>query len=263
VSPARRLPRLLLRGTWTHVVYLSRSPIQIVNALLLPLVYATLAVYFLGGTHHPDRLLQSAVGAGLMGMWTSVLFGAGGAIQNQRGIGVLETLVAAPTPLVLVLTPITLATALIGTYSMLATVAWCAQVFGMPLHFAHPLLFVVAVPVCVLSLGLTGLLLASTFVQLRNANALSNVLDYPIWLLSGMLAPITALPGWTRPLSWALPPTWGARAVDLAALGGPPDAVYRAMGLALALGAACLGLAAFALVRVERRARATATLALT
>ena len=41
---------------------------------------------------------------------------------------------------------------------------------------------------------------------MRNANALCNSLEYPIWLLSGMLVPITAvLPGWTGPLAAILP----------------------------------------------------------
>ena len=57
-----------------------------------------------------------------------------------------------------------------------------------------------------------GLLLASTFVLLRNANALANTLEYPVWLVSGMLVPITVLPGWTAPIGAVLPTTWAARA---------------------------------------------------
>ncbi|WP_240799343.1 ABC transporter permease [Streptomyces sp. A0958] len=142
-----------------------------------------------------------------MGIWSSALFGSGGAVQNQRWLGTLETLVASPTSLSLVLLPITLATAVIGTYAMGATVIWGAVLFDVPLDCAHPVLCLVAVPVCVLSLGMTGLLLAATFVLLRNANALANPLDAPVWLLSGMLVPVTVLPDWTRPISWALPTT--------------------------------------------------------
>ncbi|MFJ8310847.1 MULTISPECIES: ABC transporter permease [unclassified Streptomyces] len=255
----RRALRLVRVGVRTHVTYMSRSPLEITFAVLVPLVYATLAVYLFRAAGDPDRLLTASVGAGLMGIWSSVLFGSGGAVQNQRWLGTLEMLVVSPTRLPLVLLPITLATAVVGTYSMAATVLWGRLLFGVPLDFAHPVLFLVAVPVCVLALGMMGLLLAATFVLLRNANALANPLDAPVWLLSGMLVPVTVLPGWTRPISWALPTTWGSRAVHAATSGGD---VLTPMGLALALGAAYALLAVAVLGRVEHRARAAATLAL-
>ncbi|MFH7597098.1 ABC transporter permease [Streptomyces racemochromogenes] len=268
-TPARplgphRVLRLIGVGVRTHVGYMSRSPLEITFAVLVPLVYATLAVYLFRAGGDPERMLQASVGAGLMGMWASVLFGSGGAVQNQRWLGTLETLVAAPTPLSLTLLPITLATAVVGTYAMGATLLWGALLFGTPLDFAHPALFLVAVPVCVLALGMTGLLLAATFVLMRNANALANTLDHPIWMLSGMLVPITALPVWTHPLSWALPTTWGARAVQAAALPGhPASEVVRHLALAVGTGLGHLLLAVAALTWVERRARRAATLALT
>jgi hypothetical protein len=52
--------------------------------------------------------------------------------------------------------------------------------------------------------------------------------------------------------------------VDLTAMGGSGlGQVFLSMGLALALGGVCLGFAAIALTRVERRARSAATLSLT
>ncbi|GAA3394050.1 ABC transporter permease [Streptomyces roseoviridis] len=258
-----RVLRLVVVGVRTHVSYMSRSPIEITFAVLVPLVYATLAVHLFRAAGDPDRLLTASVGAGLMGIWGSVLFGSGGAVQNQRWLGTLETLVVAPTPLALVLLPVTLATAVIGTYAMGATVLWGVLLFGVPLDFAHPLLFLLAVPVCVLALGMTGLLLAATFVLLRNANALANPLDTPVWLLSGLLVPITVLPAWTHPLSWALPTTWGARAVHAATSGGPgAGEVLVPLLAAVALGSGYALAAVLVLGRVERRARAAATLAL-
>ena len=65
-----------------------------------------------------------------------------------------------------------------------------------------------------------GLLLASTFVLYRNANAFSNLLEYPVWLATGLLVPLSLLPGWVAPISWILSPTWGMRAIREAAFGG-------------------------------------------
>ncbi len=242
-----------------HAKHLSRSPIEITIALLVPVVQASLAVHLFRAGTEPHRLLEAAVGAGLMGVWSSVLFGSGAAIQNQRWYGTLEMLMLAPRPPALVILPITLATALTGTYAIIATLLWGWLLYGIPLEFAKPLAFAVAAPGCVLGLGMFGLLLASTFVLMRNANALVNTLEYPIWLVSGMLVPISVLPGWTGPIAAVLPTTWGARAVHEAVTGGP---VWPSLGLCLALSVLCLGLGALMLSYVERRARAAATLAL-
>ncbi|MGC5021980.1 ABC transporter permease [Micromonospora sp. DT47] len=255
-----RTLRLIALGALLHVKQASRSPFEIAIALLVPVVQATLAVYLFRAGGEPDRLLQAAVGAGLMGVWSTVLFGSGGAIQSQRWQGTLEMIMLAPRPPALMILPITLATGITGTYAMLATLLWGRLLYGIRLDFAHPLAFLVAVPGCIVGLGMFGLLLASTFVLMRNANALANTLEYPIWLVSGMLVPVTALPGWTGPVAAVLPTTWGARAVHEAAAGGP---VWPALGVCLAISLACLAAGWLMMTYVERRARVAATLALT
>ncbi|MET0426473.1 MAG: ABC transporter permease [Actinoplanes sp.] len=254
-----RTLRLLVVATLLHAKQLSRSPLEVTIALIVPVVQATLAVYLFrsGGEQH--RLLEAAVGAGVMGVWSSVLFGSGGAIQNQRWQGTLEMIMLAPRRPVLVILPITIATGVTGTYALLATLAWGRLLYGIRLDFAHPVAFVLAAVVCVVALGMFGLLLAATFVLMRNANALTNTLEYPVWLVSGMLVPITVLPGWTVPLAAVLPTTWGARALREATSGGP---VWPSVALCLGISLVCLVLGGFALTYVERRARAAATLAL-
>lgn len=250
---------MIALGSLLHAKQLTRSPFEIAIALIVPVVQATLAVYLFRAASESHRLLEAAVGAGLMGVWSTVLFGSGGAIQNQRWLGTLEMIMLAPRRPVVVVLPITLATALTGTYAMLATLVWGRLLYGIRLDFVHPLAFVVAVPVCIVSLGMFGLLLAATFVLIRNANALANTLEYPVWLVSGMLVPITVLPGWTTPISAVLPTTWAARALRETVHGGP---VWPSVGMCLAISALCMVTGAFALTHVERRARVAATLAL-
>lgn len=255
-----RFWRLMATGLRHHILYLSRSGVELVMAVFAPLVYATLAVYLFRAGENPDRLLQAAVGAGLMGVWSAVLFGSGGAIQEQRWMGTLETLVCAPTRLSLVLLPITFATAFVGMYALVATVVWGVVLFDIPFTPASPGLFAPAMLVCVVALGMMGVLMAATFVLLRNANALANALDYPVWMLSGVLVSTAPLPDWTRPFTWALPTSWAARAVQAATVGG--EVLYPSL-VALGLGLVYVALALAALVWVERRARGAGTLALT
>ena len=230
-------------------------------AVFQPLIFASIAFYMFRAGGRPGTLLYAALGAGMMGIWSTTLFGAGGALQWNRWQGTLELLVAAPCPFIVVLLPLTLATSVTGAYALVATLFWGRVFFGVPLTLAHPLAFVVAVPAGVLALGLMGLLMAASFVLYRHANALANLLEYPVWVATGLLFPISLLPGWVRPISWLLAPYWGIAAIRHAAIGG--GAVWLPVAMCAVLGTAYFLLAAFFLQIFERLARARATLSLT
>ena len=239
---------------------LTLSSFFLLISVLQPLIFATIAFYIFRAGDKPETLLYAALGAGLMGIWSSTLFGSGGAIQWQRWQGTLESLIVAPPRFLAVLLPLTLANASIGLYSVAATLFWGRILFGVPLGFEHPFLFAVALPMAVIALGLLGLVMGSTFVLYRNANAFSNLLEYPVWLVSGLLVPVSLLPGWAEPLSWVLAPTWGVRAVRESALGGDPLA---AIGMCVLLSGVYLAIGTVTLSNFERLARSRATLALT
>ena len=230
-------------------------------SVLQPVIFATIAFYMFKAGGQPGTLLYAALGAGMMGIWSSTLFGSGGALQWNRWQGTLELLVASPPPFIVVLLPLTLATSVTGAYALASTLFWGRIFFGVPLHFAHALAFAVAIPAAVFSLGLMGLLMGSSFILYRNANALSNLLEYPVWVATGLLFPLALLPGWVTPLSWLLAPRWGIDAIRHAALGSGP--VWFPIAMCAATGAAYLVLAAVFLQIFERAARARATLALT
>jgi ABC-2 type transport system permease protein len=252
--------RLFYAGWKFHLKSLTLSGFFLLVSVLQPLIFATIAFYMWKAGKSPGTLLYVALGAGLMGMWSSTLFGSGGAIQWQRWQGTLEILVAAPPRFLWTIVPLTLATSTVGLYAIVATLFWGRVLFGVPLELEHPLLFVLALPATVLGLGLLGLVLASTFVLYRHASAFSNLLEYPVWLVTGLLVPVSLLPGFVEPLSWVLAPTWGVRAIRESALGGAP---LEAIGMCVLLSAVYLVLGALTMANFERLARQRATLSLT
>src|SRR4029079_1856159 len=140
--------------------------------------------------------------------------GSGGLIQWQRWQGTLEYVITVPPRLIAVVLAMNVATASIGFYSIASTLLWGRLIYGLPLDFIHPAWFVVALVASIVSLGLLGLVLSSTFVLLRNANSMSNLLEYPVWLVTGLLISLSLLPGWTRPISWILETTCGLRGLS-------------------------------------------------
>ena len=196
-----------------------------------------IAFYIFQAGGRSGTLLYAALGAGMMGIWSSTLFGSGGALQWNRWQGTLELLVGC-------------AAAVRSSYccrsrsrprspalyALVATLVWGRIFFGDPAALRAPGAFAVALPATVVALGLMGLLMASSFVLYRHANALSNLLEYPVWIATGLLFPIALLPGWVRPISWVLAPTWGSGRSAHAALGGD---VWFPIVMCALLGIAC------------------------
>jgi ABC-2 type transport system permease protein len=251
--------RLLAMGWWLQMKTLARSSFNGVLAILYPLFFATVA-FLMYRAGSPDALLYASLGASVMGVWGAVSTAAGSAMQRERWQGTLELLVIAPQPFPLVMLPVTIAMSTLGLYSMAATLLWGRLVFGIGVHIVHPLAFCAAVVVTVLSIGVTGFLMAVSFVRYRTAWALGNLFEYPVWLICGFLVPLSLFPGWVHPLAWLLAPTWGVNAIRESALGGSP---LPDLALCAGIGAACLAIGVTVSGTVLESARARATLALT
>ncbi len=227
-----RLVRLLWVGWAMHMKMLTRSAFNFVLGIVYPLFFASAAFFMFRAGDDPKPLLYASLGAAVMGIWGATSTAAGAAMARERWQGTLELLVTAPAHFALILLPVTI---------------------------GDPVVFVLAVPATVVSIGALGFLLAVAFVRFRQAWALGNMLEYPVWLISGFLVPLTLFPGWVRPISWALAPTWGVGAIRGAALGGSP---YADIALALLLGAAYTAAGILLLERALRSARSTASISL-
>ena len=257
-----RVLRLIWFVTWFNVKMLLTSEFFILTTFLSPIIFATIAFFLwqVGGATSGQTLLYVALGAGMMGVWSTTLFGCGGAIAWQRWEGTLELLVAAPSRYDLVLAGQTLGASTFGFYSVGATLAWGVLLFGMPLSASFPMLLPVALAAAIIALGAMGMLIATSFVLYRHANALSNLLEYPVWIVTGLVVPLSTLPAWIGPISWLLAPTWGMEAIRGATIGD--SAPILAIVLCLVLAVVYWLLARLVLVYVLNKARRDASLSL-
>lgn len=251
--------RLLAVGWWLQLKMRSRSAFEGVLGMLWPLFFATTIFLMYRQTASGSALIGAAVGASAMGVWSATSTTASSALQSERRQGTLELLVAAPARLPLVVLPIALSMATIGLYSLVATLLWGRLAFGIPISLHDTVGFVCAVLAIVIAIGLIGFLQAIMMVRYRSAWAVGAALELPVWLLCGFLVPLSQLPAWVRPVSWALPPTWGVYALRAAALGGSP---WLDIVLCLVLGGGYAILATALSYRLVDSARNHATLAL-
>jgi ABC-2 type transport system permease protein len=250
----------LLGFAWLlHVKMMSRSAFDGFLAILWPLFFATVAFFMFRTGHSSSTLGPIGLAAAVMGIWTATSTPASAALQRERWFGTLELLVVAPRHLALILFPITLAASTIGLYCVAGTLLWARFLFGIQIAIVHPLLFALGLIATVVTIGTLGFLMAVCFVGSRKAWAIGSALEYPVWLVCGFLVPVSILPGWAQPISWALGPTWGMRAIREAAYGGAP---LGPLLLALTLAGIYLALGVVLLRRVLDSARRRATLSL-
>ena len=258
-----RVARLVWAVTWFNVKMLLASEFFVLVTFISPLIFATLAFFLFrmgNGGGGGQTLLFAALGSGMMGVWSTTLFGCGGAIAWQRWEGTLELLVSAPARYDHILAGQTFGAVILGFYGIGTTIVWGVVLFGMPLEATFPLVLPLSLVAAVISLGALGMLIATSFVLYRHANALGNLLEYPIWLVAGLLVPLATLPVWVQPISWLLAPTWGMEAIRGAALGEAPP--WLAIGLCFVLAVVYYVLARMLLAWVLDKARRDATLAL-
>jgi ABC-2 type transport system permease protein len=255
-----RLLRVFGLGWALHFKQESRNPFYLWIVIGTPIIYATMAYFLFRRGTAPGTLVTAALGSALMGIWSLTTTAAAAALHRQRRLGILELLVAAPTPLWAVIAPITIAITTVGVYSLVTGLLYVRLLFGVPATIENLGAFAAATPVAILSVGMLGFLMSAAFVRYRAAWQVGNLFEFPVWTVCGFLVPLTVLPGWIGPIAWALAPTWGMNALRDAALGLPawPD-----IGMCIALSVAYGALGGLLLRWSLGSARAKATLALT
>jgi ABC-2 type transport system permease protein len=98
-----RTLRLLGLGWLLQVKMMMRSAFNGVLSVVWPMFFATTAFLMFRVGHDPRTLLYASLGASVMGVWSATSTSASGAIQQQRWLGTLELLVAAPANFALVM----------------------------------------------------------------------------------------------------------------------------------------------------------------
>lgn len=252
--------RVILLAAEMAMRHAATDAFVIFAVFIQPLIIAVLGLFMLrerGG----DYGVFVAVGSGLTGLWSSLLFVSGNAITRERWTGTLEGLVGMPTPLWMVVLGKNLAHVVQSLGSMVLAYLLASILFGYPLTIAQPGAFALSMVFIVISFVCLGLVLSPLFIVNPEVQHFQNGLEYPVYILAGFLFPILLLPNWTTPLSYALAPYWAARALHSASAGEATWASLRLdWGVMLLLALLYVLLSALLFSRLVEKARREATL---
>lgn len=221
------------------------------------------AIIFLGvvrAARRDDLTAFALVAPVLITLWGMALEISGEVVASDRWNGVLEQVVAAPTRLATIVFSRVLTVSTLGLAGVIETWLVARVLFGVDVTVHHPPEMVAALAATILAMTGTGLGMAALFVMMRSVRTFQNTLNYPVFLLAGVLVPISFLPGWVHPFSRLIFLSWSADLLRDALRPGPMTDFGLRLGMVLLLGALGAVVGRWALGAVLNRVRVLGTL---
>jgi len=227
--------RVAALSFWYALRQIIVNPAVLFMVLVQPLALAAVAAFVLRPLFAEGQAIRVALGGGLAGMWTSLLFGAAYSFDDERWAGTLELLASAPSPLVCHVAGKSLADVVLALLSLGCGYGVAMSVAGRLPDIALPGAFALSLALALIGFMAMGLCLAPVFGMYLPLQVWTNAVEYPVYILAGFMFPVAILPGWTTPLSWALPPFWAAVALEASAQGDPGGDLAPAWAALVAL----------------------------
>ncbi len=182
------------------------KPPNVSWGLVFPLAWT--GMFFVRSGANPSELRSLLPGV----MTLAVLFGTTSllavAITFEKKSRSFERLLLAPVPLSLLMFAKTAGAILFGVLNAFVPVLLAA--FFINLSGTNWPALLAGVILTAVSSAFLGLLVAVSVAEVFEAQTISNFFRFPMVFLCGLFFPLERLPAWLRPLSYALPPTYGA-----------------------------------------------------
>jgi ABC-2 type transport system permease protein len=240
---------------------LRRAPAQFLVLLTTPLLTAVFLSVALQ-SRSPAALRASLVAPGVMALWLVGVDIAGSAVGNERVQGTLQLMIATPaSPVAVVLGRVT-TVLVVGLAAFVESGLVAFAGFGVRVDVHAPGLLVAAAAACFVSTAATATLLSCLFVLSRRVVHVQNLLTYPVYILGGVLVPLSLMPAWVAVTGRAVYLSWSSDLMRATLTAGPvPDALWKLLAV-LGLGGATFAVAVVAMRRVVDKVRRSGALEL-
>lgn len=201
------------------------------------------AIVLLGMTKaagRDDLLAYALLAPVLMGLWAFSVGLAGQLLIEEKAGGTLELAISSPGWFMGVVLGRIASVTMLGLLPMIETYLIARILFGVDVHVSHPGAFMVAALATTFAMAGTSTLIAAWFVLARGGGMFANFLSYPVYILSGVMVPVSFLPDWIEPLSRVVFLTWGADLLRDSLQPGP--VIHLPLRVVAVVGLGTLGL---------------------
>lgn len=249
-----------LRGAIRLQLHIVASDRGYLNEILANPFFAVIFLGIVRAAGRRDLTAYAVVAPVLISLWGMALEMSGDIVDSDRGVGILEGVVATPVGFPTVVSGRVLAVTMLSAVALAETWLVARVGFRADIVVHHPAALVATLAATGLATAGTAVVMAGMFVLARTARTFQNTMNYPVYLLAGVIVPISYLPDWLRPIGRLLFLSWSADLLRESLAPAPVQGLLPRLGVILLLGAAGLALGRVALHVVLRRVRALGTL---
>jgi len=189
--------------------------------------FALLSIYL----QYPASVTQYIViGNAIQSMSFAAVFAVANITSQDKWQGTLPSTMVTPANRLALFIGRAWFQVLLSALIAAAGLFYAATVFGV--SFATANFLGIAVTVLLTAVAMTGfcLLISAVGLYLRTAMIVANIFLFVTLLLSGVNFPVSVLPTWLQPVSWAIPLTYGTQAVRMAIAGSSFTALLPTLG---------------------------------
>jgi ABC-type polysaccharide/polyol phosphate export permease len=257
--------QVMLATARVFVLKLASNTIMVIRIplfTLFALIGFKLVYDISGQTTIPESQVLGFLVTGLLasGAWIAAIWGAGIALQSEMWSGTIGAVLIAPGST----TAVILGYAIGNFIFLLPAVGVTfitAQLMGASWDLSHPMAIVVALLAVYLSCICVGLSFGGLFILSRQANALANFLQDPVYLLGGFYVSRDIFPEWLQQISAIIPLVHALDALRGTALEGKSlSGIAEPLAWTAGTSAIFVLIGVWSLARLDRVVRRAGTL---
>lgn len=226
-----------------------------------PLIYTFILNMMYKGSSHLNYANYVILGSGLCSLWSSICFSSAGDIERERYMGTLENISCSPAKFTTIVFGKVLANTFLGLSGMALSLIFTKLFFNESLYIKQWSLFLLSFSLMIFSFVCIALVIAPVFTLSKNARALMNCMEYPVFILSGFIFPVNILPDFIKPLCYILSPTWSIKILRESSLGiSNFAAFYKEISILCILCIIYLIISKLLFLKIDKKTRIEATL---
>jgi len=184
------------------------------SVFFMPLFFATLLYFIYPPSKHESLSAYIIFGSGIASLWGVTCYSSSIEIERERLSGTLEAVSITPVGLEFIIICKIIANTIVGSLSFVIVTLYALAVLRLHVGIQNIALFATSFITLLIAFISTSFVVATLFTLSRNAFALMSTIQYPIYLISGMLFPVEILPRWVQVIAAVLPVRWGVKILN-------------------------------------------------
>ncbi len=203
--------RPILARAYPRMIGVRRQPSWVFHEAILPILSVAAFAYVYRAMNAPESYIGFVIlGGAMTAFWLNVLWSMSAQLYWERSSGNLELFIMSPSSMMTILAGMALGGMILTSIRALVIVTAGILLFGVVLQPISWWLFLLAFLLTLLALYGMGMMFASIFLMWgREAWHLVNLLQEPVYLLSGMNFPLQVFPTLVATLAAIIPLTIG------------------------------------------------------